>query len=68
MNNVQSILSSRTIWANIVGLTALALPLFGYDGAAVDAPQSVEAVSQIVAGLSFLASTFFRVKATKKLI
>jgi lysozyme family protein len=67
MDQFKSFFSSRTIWANIVGFVALLLPLLGYKTDGLDSGQVVDAISQIVAGLSFIASTVFRVAATKKI-
>ena len=67
MDDWKSFFASRTVWANLVGLTALILASFGFDGGAIDKDGAVEALLQVVAGLSFLASTAFRVLATRKL-
>jgi lysozyme family protein len=68
MTNVKSILASRTVWSNVVGLTALGLATAGFDTKALDVGGVVDAGLQVVAGASFIASTIFRVVATRKLM
>lgn len=63
----KSIIESRTIWANLVGLAALGASLLGFDAASVDQGAVVDAVLKGVAGFGFVASTIFRLRATKKL-
>lgn len=67
VTDTKSILASRTVWANAIGLAAVALGFFGYDTAGLDATGLAEAIVQIVAAASFVASTIFRVVATKQL-
>ncbi len=67
MTDSKSLFASKTLWANLVGLAALALGAFGLDTSSVDAPRIGEAAAQLVAAGSFIASTLFRVTATKKL-
>ena len=61
----KTILQSRTIWANLIGLASLGLSLFGFG--ALDVGGLTDAVLQTVTAGSFIASTFFRVKANAKL-
>lgn len=61
----KTILQSRTIWANLIGLASLGLSFFGYG--ALDVGGLTDAVLQTVAAGSFIASTVFRVKANAKL-
>lgn len=68
MTDVKSILSSRTVWSNFIGITALGLSAAGFDTKGFDGSGVVDAGLQVVAGASFLASTFFRVLATRRLI
>jgi lysozyme family protein len=68
MTDMKSILASRTVWSNAVGLAALGLSAAGFDTAALQGPGIVDAGLQIVAGGSFIASTVFRVLATRKLV
>jgi hypothetical protein len=35
MFDTKTILASRTVWANLIGLAALVLGLFGFDGSAL---------------------------------
>lgn len=67
MNDSKSLLSSKTLWANLVGLAALGLGAFGFDAAALDPARLGEAIPQAIAALSFIASTFFRITATRRL-
>lgn len=67
MDTTKSVLASRTVWANLIGLASVAFGIIGVDTSNVDAGGLAEAMSQIVAGASFVASTFFRVRATKQI-
>ena len=67
MNDVKSILASRTVWANIVGLISVGLALAGIDLDDADANRLVEAATQIVAAMSFIGSTVFRIAASHRL-
>jgi len=67
MTDWKTFLASRTVWANIIGLAALLAGALGVDVAPSDQEKAADAVLQIVAGLSFLASTAFRVLATRRL-
>ncbi len=67
MTEPKSLLSSRTVWANLVGLAAVLLSIFGVDASTMDSPGMADAVAQSVAGISFVASTIFRVIATRRL-
>lgn len=67
MHTVKTPLASRTVWANLVGLAALALPLVGIDASELDTERLAEAAATLVAAGSFIASTVFRVVATSRL-
>ena len=67
MLDSKTILLSRTVWANLVGLLALALGLLGFDTRSLDEAAVVESILQVVAAASFVASTFFRIVATRQL-
>ena len=67
MNDVKSILASRTVWANIVGLGSIGLSLAGVDVGDVDANRFAEAAAQLVAAASFVGSTVFRIAASHRL-
>lgn len=67
MQNSKSLVESRTVWANIVGFSALAVSLFGFDTSDVDQAAVVDAVLKGIAGFSFVLSTIFRVRATRQL-
>lgn len=65
VNLTKTILESRTVWSNIVGMSALAASLFGIDLGVTEQSGLIDAAMKIVAGVSFVASTVFRVKASK---
>lgn len=67
MIDAKSILASRTVWANLIGLAALVSSVFGFDTGDVDVNGVADAASRIVAAVSFIASTAFRVMATKQI-
>ncbi|WP_349370727.1 hypothetical protein [Salinarimonas sp.] len=67
MTETKTPLASRTVWANLVGLAALVLPLAGFDTASLDQERLVEAGATLVAAASFVASSVFRVVATRRL-
>ncbi len=68
MFDTKSILASRTIWANLIGFAALVLGLFGFDASALSTGAFEEALVQLVAAGSFVASTVFRIVATKQIM
>lgn len=68
MFDTKTILASRTMWANLIGLVALVLGLFGFDGSALATGAFEEAIVQIIAAGSFIASTVFRILATKQIL
>jgi hypothetical protein len=68
MFDTKTILASRTIWSNLIGLAALVLGLFGFDGSALATGAVEEALLQIIAAGSFIASTLFRIVATKQIL
>jgi lysozyme family protein len=67
MMDTKTILASRTVWANLIGLAALILGLFGFDASALNAGAFQEALVQFIAAASFIASTIFRILATKQI-
>ena len=68
MIDTKSIFLSRTIWANAIGVVAFGLSVLGFDTKAVDAGSLADAALQIVTAGSFIASSVFRVIATKQLV
>ena len=58
----------KTLWANLIGLGALLAGAFGMDVSGVDPQGSAEALTQAVAGIAFIASTLFRITASKALV
>jgi lysozyme family protein len=68
MLGLKSILASRTVLANLVGLVAFGLSAAGFDTGSLKADALVDAALATVTGASFVASTVFRVVATKKLV
>ncbi|SCX96567.1 glycoside hydrolase family 108 protein [Microvirga guangxiensis] len=67
MIDTKAILASRTIWANLIGLVAVILGLFGFEASALSAGAFQEALVQFIAAGSFIASTVFRILATKQI-
>ena len=67
MLNTQSILQSRTIWANLVGLGALLLSRYGFEISDADQAKLLDALLQVVAAGGFIVSSVFRVYAEKKI-
>jgi hypothetical protein len=65
----KTILESRTVWANLVGLLAPLLAALGVPREAIgDQGAITDAVLQLIAGGSFLTSTLFRILATRRLL
>jgi lysozyme family protein len=67
MNLSKNILESRTVWANTIGFASLALSILGFRTGEVDTSLVADKALEAVAAVSFIASTLFRVLATKKL-
>jgi lysozyme family protein len=63
LNDTKSILESRTVWANIIGLAAFGLSFAGIDTGAIDQNALVNALLGVITGSSFIASTYFRMMA-----
>jgi hypothetical protein len=68
MFDTKTIMTSRTVWSNLIGLAALVLGLFGFDSSALATGAVEEALLQIIAAGSFIASTLFRIVATKQIL
>ncbi len=67
VTDTKSLLTSKTLWSNVIGLGAIMLSLFGIDASSVDGEGLSQAIPQAVAALSFIASAVFRIRATKRL-
>ncbi|MCA0405270.1 MAG: glycoside hydrolase family 108 protein [Proteobacteria bacterium] len=67
MDATKSILTSRTLWANTIGLLALGLSALGFNTATLDTSAITDSLFQLVAAGSFIISSVFRVIATKRL-
>lgn len=67
MELTKSFLTSKTVWANIIGFGALVLSIFGFNTSAIDPNAFAEHILQAIAAGSFVISTLFRVIATKKI-
>ncbi len=67
MLDTKTILASRTVWANLIGLTAVILGLFGFDASGLTGSAFQEALVQFIAAASFIASTVFRILATRRI-
>ncbi len=68
MDSSKSLLTSRTLWANAVGLATLAVSSLGYNTSGLDIPAITDSLLQIVTAGSLILSSFFRVKATRRLV
>ena len=68
MLDTKTILASRTVWANLIGLLALVLALLGFDTSSLSTGAFEEAAVQLIAAASFIASTVFRIVATKQIM
>jgi lysozyme family protein len=67
MDKTKTLLTSRTLWANMIGFAAVIAGHLGYDASSVDGPGLIEAGSHAIAALSFIASSVFRVVATRRI-
>ena len=67
MTETKTPFASRTVWANIIGLGSLALGTVGVQTGSLDQSGLADAMAQVVAGVSFIASTYFRLQATKQI-
>jgi hypothetical protein len=67
MNDIKSFFQSRTVWSNIVGMIALVAAARGIEFGPDEANRMAEACLQVVAAASFIASTVFRVVATRRI-
>ena len=59
---------AETVWANLSGLVALVLGLFGFDTSELGTGAVEEAIVQFIAAASFIASMVFRILATKQIL
>ncbi|CAH1656838.1 Lysozyme family protein [Hyphomicrobiales bacterium] len=62
MVNMRMILLSRPIWANLVGLASIMLSLAGLDTSGLDSAGFSDALLQVIAGGSFIASSVFQLR------
>ena len=67
MLDTKTILASRTVWANLIGLAAVILGLFGFDASVLTGSAFQEALVQFIVAASFIASTIFRILATRRI-
>ncbi len=67
MFDTKMLLQSRTVWANLVGLGSLSLSLMGFQTTGLDQGLLTDRMLELVAAGSFVASTVFRIVATKRL-
>ena len=68
MKQWKSYLSSRTIWANLIGFAALLLDMFGFNGiSAEDQSQLLNHFLKLVEASSFIAGVVFRAVARDRL-
>ena len=67
MDTNKGAFASKTVWANIVGLASLGLGLAGVETGSIDVNGVADGLAKIVAGASFIASTIFRLRATRRI-
>ena len=68
MDQWKSYLSSRTIWANMIGFTALALDVLGFNGvSAQEQSELIDQVLKLVEAGGFIAGVIFRALARNRL-
>jgi lysozyme family protein len=67
MIDTKSLFASKTLWSNLVGLSAVMLSVFGIDASGIDNAGFSQAIAQVVAGISFIASSVFRITASQRL-
>ena len=67
MDRSKSMFESRTVWANLIGLAAILASIFGFNTGLIDQNALVDSILSAMAGVSFVASTLFRVIATRKI-
>lgn len=68
LDSAKPVWASRTLWANAIGLVALVLSWCGLTIPGLDTAVLTESLLQAVAGLGFVASTLFRLVATRRLM
>ncbi|CAN1509856.1 zliS Lysozyme family protein [Rhabdaerophilaceae bacterium] len=67
MDITKTFFQSRTVWANIIGFGCLVLSLLGFRTGDLDVNLLTDRVLEMIAAGSFVASTVFRIIATKRL-
>lgn len=68
MNNWKNYLQSRTIWASLVGLLAMALNIFGFSELGAESQkQLVDAILRLIEAAGFIGAAVFRVLAKDRL-
>jgi hypothetical protein len=67
MSEVKSLFSSKTFWGAFVAVLAGALSLFGYELAAADQAELVNAISGIAAAAGGLLAIYGRIVASKRI-
>jgi lysozyme family protein len=67
MTQTKSMLASRTLWANAIGLASVLYVALGGDASGIDAELIGTRIAEVIAGVSFLASSAFRIVATRRL-
>ena len=67
MEQVKSMIASRTVWAALVSAILWALTLAGKNVTGIDPNSVTDVILQIVGGLSSLLAIFFRVTATAQI-
>lgn len=66
MNDIKTMLQSRTVWAAIIGFLAVIADAFGFDFG-VQQGEIVDAAMKLVEALAFIAAMVFRIRATARI-
>lgn len=66
MNDIKSMLRSRTVWAAVIGFATVLADAIGFNPG-FEQGEAVDAVMKLVEALSFLSAIVFRVKATARI-
>lgn len=66
MDDVKSIFASKTVWASLIGLLAMAFPKWGPVLATVDPAGFATQISSLITALAFIGAIIGRLVATKQ--
>lgn len=66
MNEIKTMLQSRTVWAAIIGFFAVIADALGVNVGA-EQGEIIDAVMKLVEAVSFMAAMVFRIRATARI-